>query len=158
MAMATEITENTERNRECKPPPPCARGGRSRFRRLWPMDATPQRDAAPRLPACLCAQPPNGLRQEPRSVLSAALRVFAVASPQAGPCSTLRRSLLHVSAHLPLRGREFSSYLRLRHSASSFPLRGKVGMGVVQKSSVNSVSSVAESVLNRYLGKNPPCQ
>ena len=29
------------------PPPPCARGGRSRFRRLWPMDATPERDAAP---------------------------------------------------------------------------------------------------------------
>ena len=32
-----------------------------------------------------CAQPPNGLRQESRSVRSAALRVSAVASPQAGP-------------------------------------------------------------------------
>jgi len=54
-------------------PSPRARGGRSRFPSAWPMDATPQRDAAPRLAACLCAPP----RSHPQ---------------EWGPCSTFRRT------------------------------------------------------------------
>jgi len=37
--------------------------------------------------------------------------------------------LLHVSAHLPLRGREV--IFSFAHSKYSFPLRGKVGMGIL---------------------------
>jgi hypothetical protein len=44
---------------------------------------------------------------------------------------------------LPLRGREY--FFTEKHQNFSFPLRGKVGMEVVEKFSVISVSSVAES-------------
>jgi hypothetical protein len=43
---------------------------------------------------------------------------------------------------LPLMGREFFAE---KHQDFSFPLRGKVGMGVVRKFSVISVFSVAIS-------------
>ena len=45
--------------------------------------------------------------------------------PQAGPCSTLRRSLLHAPAHLPLMGREVFSL--------SVPLMGREKSSSSQK-------------------------
>jgi hypothetical protein len=66
------------------------------------LDATPERDAAPQLPACLRAPP----RSHPR---------------KPGP-------LLHVSAHLPLRGRGISSSTE-GHRQPPSPSGGRLGWG-----------------------------
>ena len=52
-----------------------ARSGRSRFRRPWPMDATPERDASWRMCACLCVPPRSHPRRGPCSALRHAARI-----------------------------------------------------------------------------------
>jgi hypothetical protein len=48
--------------------------------------------------------------------------------PQAGPCSTFRRSLLHVSAHLPLKGRG-NVFPAQGDKKSPSPSGGRLGWG-----------------------------